>query len=1116
MLCSVVFCVFSKTQNYKIQHYTTDDGLAQNYVECIFKDSRDFMWFGTWYGLNRFDGYNFVTYREKFGENSISSDFVNDIVEDKNGDLWIATRQGLTKFDFDIEKFIHFDTDTTNYGKSISDSWITTLLFDDEDNLWIGTESEGVNCISFNDDLSRVDTIRNIPIGFNDPYGISDGTIYSMLKSSDGYIYIGTSLGLDRLNPKNGEVYKFQDLLNPLNFHATIVHSLFEDKDKTIWIGTEDGLIRKDQNAQKLKVYEVDKFRETGLTHKTLQHGLVRSIDQDNSGTMVIGTLGGLHLFDKETESFTVLPVNKEKEESLNNEFINEVYCDSTGNVWIGTAKGGVNKYNTNQKEFNYVCVDPNNPNDISHSIINSLYEDDKQLWIGSAGKGLYCWDKKSENLKEYRHIPEKRTSINSNFITSIISGVKPNEMWFGTWGRGINQSTTQANGDLNFETLIYNPTVPYGEPNIYVSCLLKDKQGFIWIATTMGLYVYDAANDDYILVEKPSRYGEIITAIGTLYLDCDNNLWIGTTNGLNRIKINPEDDIRQRAQPDSIFTYTATANDEQSLSGNFVVTIYQDATKQLWVSTFGKGLNKLENLSADGKTACFSHYKVEDGLSSGVVYGILEDEDNNLWLSTDQGITCYNYKSENSIRYYESDGLRSDQFYWSASLKGLDSTLYFGSSKGLIYFNPLHIKQNPYKPHVVITDLKLFNKSVAVTDNGDDIISKMISEVKEVNLEYDENIISFEFSALSYFSPKNNQYQYRLEGFDKEWVTCSSDRRFATYTNLNPGVYLFEVKGSNNDGLWSDESAKLKLIIRQPWWKTELFIFGMFIFITWLTWLFVVIRNRQLNRKKEMLEKLVLQRTKALKEKSEALEKQTSQLNMSNKQLSRSNETKDKLFAIIAHDLKSPFNVILSVSELLHENYDDLDDISVKKMLRTIHKSSNNFYMLLENLLEWTKVQRDDLKVNARQVDLKEVIDLNILVFEDQAKEKEILVNCEYNSLATIRADENMLNTIFRNLINNAIKFTSNGKVAISVTDLDKKNVLVEVKDSGVGITIEQLENLFVIKEVASTRGTNGEKGTGLGLVVCKEFVEISGGRIWVKSQCGKGTSFYFTLPVE
>ena len=1113
---SVAFCAFSSTQNYKIQHYTTDDGLAQNYVASIFKDSRGFMWFGTWYGLNRFDGYNFVSYRENAKANSISDDFINNIVEDKNGDLWIATRQGINKFDFDAEKFSHFKLDAENPEMSISDNWITTLLFDDDDNLWIGTETQGVNCISFNNDLTQIDTIRKIPIGLHNPKGTSHGSIYSMLLGSDGYIYIGSTLGLDRLDPKSGDIYKFQNTSNPLHFKTTIVHCLFEDNDATLWCGTEDGLVRIDNDTKNIKLYEVDKFRKIGFSNKTLHHGLVMSIGQDNNGTLLIGTMGGLHLMDKEQELFELMPVNQEKEESLNNMFINEVFCDSSGNVWIGTAKGGVNKYNTNQKEFNYFSVDAKNSNDVSNAVINSLYEDERYLWIGSAGKGLFRWDKSLKKIDEYKHQPDNENSISSNFITTILPDANDGQMWFGTWGRGLNLARKLGGEKLSFKTHLYDPPIPYGEPNIYVSCSLIDKQGYMWIGTPDGIYLYDAAVKQFYPVNAPSSYGDKIANIGAMYLDVEDNLWVGTTKGLNRIKIKPEQNAIQRAQPDTVFSYFANENDTASLSGNFIVTIYQDVTKQLWFSVFGKGLSKLDTLSTDGIEAKFSHYQIKDGLSNGVVYGILEDDNHNLWLSTDKGITSYNYKTNTSIRYYESDGLHSDQFYWSAALKGLDGTFYFGSSKGLIHFKPENIKRNTNEPKVVVTNFKLFNKAVSVSSSGKGIISKTISQANEIHLRHDENIISFEFAALSYFTPQNNQYQYRLVGFDKEWVSCSADRRFATYTNLNPGEYSFEVKGSNNDGLWSKEPTRLKLVIRKPWWQTDLFMFSLFILVSWLIWLVVVLRNQQLRRKKAMLEHMVRLRTKALKEKSEALELQTSQLNESNDKLSKSNETKDKLFAIIAHDLKSPFNVILSASELLHENYNQLDETTIKRMLQTVYKSTNNFYMLLENLLEWTRVQGDSITVNFRPVNLKEVIENNILVFEDRAAEKEVCFKCKFDSLANVRADENMLNTVFRNLISNAIKFTSKGDVTISVSDLDKNNVLVQIQDSGMGMDIDQLEKLFIVKEAASTRGTHGEKGTGLGLLVCKEFVEISGGRIWAKSQKGKGTSFYFTIPVK
>lgn len=822
LLFSVPFNVSFATHdnNLRVQHYTAEEGLAQNYVDCIYRDSRDFIWVGTWYGLNRFDGYNFISYRPDPKKNSISDGFINAIVEDKNGDLWIATRKGINKFVFETEEFIHFLADTNPDKNHISDNWITSLLFDQDNNLWIGTSSAGVEKISFNESLTEIKSVKHFNVDFLDSTCISSENIYCLLQGSTGDIYVGSLFGLDRINPQTSVVSKYQNLFHPFYFEATVVHSLFEDSENILWIGTESGLISIDHANNNLIRYPVDLTSMPGSNKKALSHGLVKAINEDKHGNILVGTLGGLHILDQDTQEFYLFPYNKEKDYSLNSKFIHDVFCDQNGNVWVGTDKGGLNKYNVFQKQFQLLMHDTENNNSLNHNIINTIYEDEQYLWIGTAGGGLNKYDKKADKYYHYKHIPGDNSSISLDFISAITSNSKTKELWLGTWGAGINHAYFSENtSKLNFKTYRYDPPEPYGPPYIYVSSVTYDRSGNLWIGRTDGLEIYNYDTKEFYQVQPGSAFGEEILNVGCLFIDDKENMWIGTTVGLRMLRLKGKT-LKQLTEPDSIFTFTHEPAQSSSINGDFIVSMLQDTEGSMWFSVYGKGLSKMDSLHPNGQDASFSHFTMDDGLSNSVVYGMLEDDHNNLWLSTDRGLTCYNYKDKNTTVYYESDGLQSNQFYWSAYHKSKSGIMYFGSANGLIYFHPDSIKQNLIKPKVVITDFKLFNQSQLVNQENAKL-SKTISETKKIELNYDENIISFEFSALSYYSPGKNMYRYKMEGFDNDWTITSADRRYVTYTNLDPGTYYFQVEGSNNDGVWNEKEAALELIIHPPWWKT-------------------------------------------------------------------------------------------------------------------------------------------------------------------------------------------------------------------------------------------------------------------------------------------------------
>jgi len=485
--------------------------------------------------------------------------------------------------------------------------------------------------------------------------------------------------------------------------------------------------------------------------------------------------------------------------------------------------------------------------------------------------------------------------------------------------------------------------------------------------------------------------------------------------------------------------------------------------------------------------------YDITNGLPNNKVQAIIDDNHGNIWISTSGGISRLDTKTQQWKNYSKADGLQGDQFFQQSFLKTSKGELYFGGFNGFNSFFPDSLKDNDFIPPVYITDLEILNKPVSYAIPGSQFQTH-ISEAKEIRLNWDQSVFSFSFSAINYTASEKNQYAYIMEGFEKEWNYTNASRRYVTYTNLNPGEYTFRVKASNNDGVWNDNGVSLRVIILPPWWNTWWFklilIFGV-IFILVAIYLS---RIRNLNKQKILLEKSVVRKTAELNE---------------------LNASKDKFFSIIAHDLKNPFNTIIGFSDILIEEISSGDLVKGNEYARMIHSSAVQTFRLLENLLEWANSQTGKISYKPSPVNLNELLKEDFGTLNDMAIRKNIELKPFIPENLVVMADRNMIKTVLRNLISNAIKFTpKNGKVEVNALTNDKY-AEIAVSDNGIGMTKEIRAKIFRIDANHLTRGTENEKGTGLGLFLCKEFVEKHGGKILVESESGKGSTFKFILPM-
>jgi signal transduction histidine kinase len=480
--------------------------------------------------------------------------------------------------------------------------------------------------------------------------------------------------------------------------------------------------------------------------------------------------------------------------------------------------------------------------------------------------------------------------------------------------------------------------------------------------------------------------------------------------------------------------------------------------------------------------------------LPNNRIHAITQDNKGDIWISSNNGLSRLNPEIQSIRNYSKEDGLQGDQFYQQSFLKTREGELYFGGYSGLNSFFPDSLKDNDFIPPVYITDFQIFNKPVLYAVPGAQFQTH-ISEAKEIKLNWDQSVFSLSFAAINYIHPKKNQYSYIMEGFEKDWNYTDASRRYVTYTNLDPGEYTFRVRATNNDGIWNKEGTSLKIIILPPFWKTlwfKTFILSIAVIIIILIFRY---RVRQLKKQKIILENSVAIKTAELNE---------------------LNASKDKFFSIIAHDLKNPFNTIIGFSDMMKESIRLNDPATFYEYTEMINTSAIQTLRLLENLLEWANSQRGNLSFTPVPINLSEIVKDEFIMVDEMATGKNIELKSFIPETLTFVADKNMIRTILRNLITNAVKFThKNGQVQVNAINYND-NIEISVSDNGIGMSKETIAKLFRIDANLSTRGTENEKGTGLGLFLCKEFAEKHNGNIWVESEEGKGSTFKFLLPLD
>ncbi len=764
-------------------------------VEDIIEDHRGFMWIGTTDGLFRYDGNRYVVYRHnKKDPGSIANSNIGRLLQDSRGNFWIGTNNGLDQFRWETETFTHFFHDP-NDPSSISHNEVESMLEDKQGNLWFGTYHGGLNL--FNRETGKFERFLHDP---NNPGSISNNCVYFMTEDSHGFLWIATGMGANRFDREKGIFKHYQaDKEVPGSLDHNRVQAFCEDRDGNFWVGTNNGLNRYSRKDDRF--VQVPLLGGNGKNSTNLHR--ISVIFEDSMGRLWVGTKrAGLFLFLKEKNIFRQYAFDPENPRSLSNNYVSTIYEDSSGILWLGTIGGGINIFNPNIEKFFQFKSHSRKRFSLSDDYVSCIYEDPgeigKVLWLGTA-RGLNRFDRETGKFTHYRHAPSNPSSLSHPMVYGIYKDRMEN-FWVAT-PNGLNKFDRQREVFTAFKPAARSAT---GDINNTVMNMHEDKTGKFWIGSSVGLLLFDRSTHTFSRYKHDpsvpaSISGNSVLSIVEPKAAASYFLWVGTYNGgLN--KFYPKANRFEH--------YRAAPKENGGLSNDSVRVIHEDGQGLLWLGTDG-GLNRF-----DPETKEFQSFSTQDGLANDRVFGIREDGFQRLWLSTGNGLSRFDKKTGTFKTYDSSCGCPVGFFTQYSHFKSIGGEMAFGGYNGFILFYPSRLKDNLRPPRVIFTNFKLLDQTVKPGEK----LRAPISQAKSIRLNYDENMFSLQFAALDFTNPRRNQYAYKLEGAANKWINLGNKSE-VTLTGLEPGTYVFRVKGSNNDGAWNEAGTAINIDISPPYW---------------------------------------------------------------------------------------------------------------------------------------------------------------------------------------------------------------------------------------------------------------------------------------------------------
>lgn len=1075
--------VFSQKQDIKFEQIDIDKGLSQGNVLCTLQDSKGFIWFGTRDGLNKYDGYKFTVYKnDPDNPNSIVDNYINAMVEDSHGYIWIATWNGLSRFDRKLNSFTNFINNEKD-PNTVASNLVTSLVEDAEHNIWIATDDRGID--KYEPGKNKFTHYRH---NANDPHSISSNQLRYLLIDASGDLWAATDKGLNMFDKKTNSFKSFNhDPKNSNSISFDDLYCLYEDRRHDIWVGTNGGgLDLFDKQTQTFKHFRRDKSNANSISDD-----VIYIVSEAADGKIWIGTeTYGLNIYDPRTGNFKHYLHDQLDNASLGNNTIFSILQDRNHNMWLGLFKGGLSVMKVDENRFVHFR-NSSSKQSLSDNHVLSIFEDSRKLiWIGTSD-GFNLFNRETGTFNTFKHEDGNNKTIGGNYILCITEDSRGN-LWIGTWNEGITVFNPATKVYKHFKNDPSNPNSLSGN-SIY--SVFEDTEKNMWIATYGGgVNKYLPATNTFVhyKYDMDGVAGPNSKRPTTFYEDRDGNMWIGTDGG----------GINILNKKTNSFTQYVYRRGENTISSNTINGFFPDPDGNLWIATIN-GLNHF-----DFKTKKFTKYSTKNGLVDNNVFGVLADQQNNLWISTGRGLSKFNTIEKTFENFDVTDGLQSNEFKELAYCKSSTGELYFGGINGFNCFYPDSIKKITYDVPLVFTKFEIFNHDIPVaTADHPTLLAVDISMTKEITLSYKESVFSFEFASLSYLAQSKKQYQYMMEGFDKEWNFVGT-KHAATYTNLDPGEYTFKAMGLSSNGEWSTSLASIKLTITPPFWMT--WWFKLLFVAACITGgiVFYRIRIYSIKAQQIKLQQLVNKQTEQLILSAEEEQKARRHSEEVNRDLQQKNKEVEQFAYIASHDLQEPLRTITSFIEMIQRQYKDKLDTKADKYFHFILDASYRMKTLIKDLLEYSRIgtERKLAPVDCNAL-LKNVsADLEIAISDAEAK-----IICE--PLPTVQGYSTEIKQLFQNLLANAIKFRRKDMAPIiKFSCVDTGNYWqFSVADNGIGIEEEYKEKIFLIFQRLHNK--TDYEGSGIGLAHCKKIVEIHGGQIWMESVPNEGTTFYFTI---
>jgi signal transduction histidine kinase/ligand-binding sensor domain-containing protein/DNA-binding response OmpR family regulator len=1090
LLCILVFSIVPRTfaqqtNRYQFSRLDITNGLSDNQVNCIYKDQKGFMWFGTSSGLNRYDGTRFKIFkREANDPNSLINNHVLNIAEGPDHKLWIFTHSGISIYDPTMERFSNNVTAELHlYG--IAADGISKIKKDSQGDYWFATAKEEL--FRYHTKSGKTTSYANL-IKLNN--GQHSNQILDILGSERDRIWLIYSDGfITQIDTRSNKVLTQYDGVAKAIYTKPRNFTMLMDKRKNLWICSDAGPIG--VYCYKTQSKELVHYNRDTPRAKLNSNVITSIIETDDDKIWVGSDHGGINIIDPAANKITYILNKPDDAKSLSGNSV-YIYKDNTGIIWAGTFKQGINYYHKNIMQFPLFRQLSNSSGKVALEDINSFEEDEKNnLWIGTNGGGLIYFDREANSYRQFKHDPNDPNSLASDIIVRLYID-KRKRLWIGTYFGGLD-----CYDGKTFTHYRHNKLDPSSLSDDRVYAITEDGNKELWVGTFAGgINILDQKTNSF---RHPNISG-LSDYTSVIYEDRQQNKWIGRDKGVDLL-IKGTNKARH---------YVSIVNNSNSLIGNDVNTIIEDKKGLIWIGT-KDGLSIL-----NPKTNRFINMEEGISLPANNVSNIIEDKAGIMWVSTTNGLASISLietrgKFKAKINNYnESDGLQGRAFNLYAGKRLERGELIFGGIHGFNIFNPQSLSIYNPKPSLLFTDLKLFNKSIAPEDSVDDkgILTKALTETKALTLRHSQNVFDIEFAACDYFNPYKTKLEYKLEGFDKAWIAVGDNVRKATYTNLDGGNYVFKVR--IKDAVPSaEQEISMKITVLPPFLKSPLaYVCYAVIALAGLLYL----RHRGIRKLKREFE---------TEQASIELQRQTAEAKAEALRMHQLDQMKIKFFTNVSHEFRTPLSLILlPIDNLVKAT----TDVAQQAQLTTIKTNGKRLLNLVNQLLDFRKMEYNELKLNIKEGDIVNFIKEVSVSFMDIAHQKKIdfLVDTDLNSFIT-RFDHDKIERILFNLLSNAFKFTpAGGRICVMISFLeqlehgDESNIQIKVIDTGIGIAVENHGKVFDRFFQDDIPEALLNQGSGIGLSITKEFVRMHNGSIELESELGYGSCFTVILPIE